>query len=237
MAGGTPRARVGTGPGTPKAPLIGFGRWIGGLGMRAMWKIELHGLTNVPATGPVVLAANHLAGIDGPLLAAYSPRPAHLLVKKELMRGLLGWLLRKCGQIEVDRTNGREALNVGLSILNDGGVVGLFPEGNRGRGAVSEIRAGAAWLAVHGSAQVVPVACLGTRATGRGKSSMPGWRSRIVIAFGEPLSVEREPEMSTRDAVGQMSIRIQAALAGHVADSASRFGIALPDDDAKRQGE
>ena len=57
----------------------------------------------MPATGPVVMAANHVGWLDGPLLAICSPRPVHALTKQEMFAGALGAFLRAVGQIPLDR--------------------------------------------------------------------------------------------------------------------------------------
>src|SRR5690625_3826098 len=103
-----------------------------------------------PQEGPVVLVAHHSGLLEGRLMVGILARPSRLLVKEERFVGPLGWILKKAGQISVDRGSGRGALQAALAVLKRGGVVGVFPEGVRGRGMVSQARAGAAWLAVQG---------------------------------------------------------------------------------------
>ena len=67
------------------------------------WDLEIHGAEQVPATGPVVMAANHVGWLDGPLLAICSPRPVHALTKEEMFAGPLGAFLLAAGQIPLDR--------------------------------------------------------------------------------------------------------------------------------------
>ncbi|MEO7447508.1 MAG: lysophospholipid acyltransferase family protein [Humibacillus sp.] len=82
----------------------------------------------MPGTGPIVLVANHAAFLDGPLVLAMSPRPAHFLVKADAFRGLVGAVLRGVGQIPDDRSVGdRAALGTAVAVLEPGGVVGVFP--------------------------------------------------------------------------------------------------------------
>ena len=50
----------------------------------------MHGTERVPRTGPVIFASNHTGVIDGPLLAIFSPRPAHALTKVEMFKGCMG---------------------------------------------------------------------------------------------------------------------------------------------------
>ena len=197
----------------------------------SIWDTRVTGAQNVPAIGPVLYAANHVNVLDGPLLAGASPRPAHLLVKAEMFNGPIGLFLRACGQISVDRDNGRDALLRALAVLRRGGVVGVFPEGSRGRGDAASARAGVAWLALTGDVPVVPVALLGTRRTGESVGHIPGLRRRLVVEFGAPIALGREPGMSGRAAVVSANEAIRVALSALVASASARTGVVLPTDD------
>ncbi|MFI2752203.1 lysophospholipid acyltransferase family protein [Cellulomonas sp. P22] len=197
-----------------------------------LWNTHVTGADRVPTDGPVLLAANHVGVADGPILAGASPRPAHVLIKAELFAGVLGPVLRGLGQIAVDRQDGRGSLAAALGVLKRGGVVAVFPEGNRGRGDAADARAGVAWLAINGHAPVVPVAVLGTRRTGESVGHLPGFRRRFEIEFGEPLVLERAPGTSGRAAVAQANEEIRVALSDLVTAAVGRTGIRLPVDDA-----
>ncbi|HEY0217477.1 MAG TPA: lysophospholipid acyltransferase family protein [Cellulomonas sp.] len=212
----------------PAGPV--WGRRVGWFLARGVWATEVVGRDRVPTDGPVVLAANHTGVIDGPILVGVAPRPTHVLVKEEMFAGPLGTILRAAGQIPVDRSSGRSALASALGVLQRGGAVGVFPEGNRGRGDVAGARAGVAWLAVNGDAPVVPVAVLGTRRTGESVSRVPGVRRHLVVEFGEPLVIERPEGASRRDLTALAAEQIRAAMSALVAEAAHRTGLTLPHD-------
>lgn len=197
---------------------------------RIVWDTNVAGKERVPAEGPVVLVANHIGVLDGPLLLGVTPRPAHFLIKEEMFGGPVGWVLEKAGQISVDRGSGRGALQSALAVLKRGGVIGVFPEGVRGSGAVAEARAGAAWLAVQGNATVVPVAILGTRRTGESVNHIGAPRRKIGIIFGPPVNLPATTGTSRREAVALTTEAIQRALSMHVARAVEATGIALPQD-------
>jgi 1-acyl-sn-glycerol-3-phosphate acyltransferase len=208
--------------------------WARGIGLvlaHGVWDTRVLDADLVPSTGPVILAANHVSVIDGPLLAGASPRRLNILVKTEMFRGPIGLILRGAGQIPVDRTGGgRAALVSGLDVLQRGGAIGIFPEGNRGRGDAASARAGASWLSVHGDAPVVPVAVLGTRRTGEGVNHIPGLRRRLHVRFGAPVPPVREPGKSKREAVAATNDAVRLALSALVADTAARLALSLPQD-------
>lgn len=102
--------------------------------VNARWQIELHGEDKVPTSGPVILAANHIGLLDGPLLAIVSPRPAHVMTKREMFTGPMSAFLVGSGQIPLNREGvDVEAILGAQLVLTRGGAVGIFPEGERGQ--------------------------------------------------------------------------------------------------------
>jgi 1-acyl-sn-glycerol-3-phosphate acyltransferase len=207
-----------------------WSRQVGRFLAHVVWDTEVIGAEHVPLTGPVIISANHIGLMDGPLVHGTVPRGTHILVKDEMFRGPVGTVLRAAGQIPVDRHGGRPALAAGLGVLRRGGAVGIFPEGVRGRGDGNEARAGVAWLAVNSGAPVVPTAVLGTRRTGEGVGHVPGLRRRLVVAFAEPVELHRAPGVSGRQAVADAHELLRVTLADHVRTVVERTGLALPQD-------
>lgn len=151
------------------------GRRIGVGLMYGLWKPRVLGAWKVPATGPVIFAVNHSHNIDGPMVIGVAPRPSHFLVKKEAFIGPLGPFMTNVGQIKVDRdTTDRTAITRALGVLENGGVLGIFPEGSRGEGDFAALRAGLSYFAVRSGAPIVPVAVLGsTERRGRLIKALP----------------------------------------------------------------
>jgi len=222
---------------TVRVPGVWGPRWarvVGWIGVHLVWHFRVRGAHRIPRCGPVVIAANHVSVLDGPALMGCVGRGAHIITKHEMFHGPLGVILRGAGQIPVDRSSGRAALESALGVLRRGGVVGIFPEGNRGRGDVAGVRAGVAWLAVHGGAPVVPVAVLGTRRTGEAIGHVPGFFRRMVVEFGEPITVELPPDAPRRDAVRLTAEVVAARLSDHVKEASERYGLPLPEDGTRR---
>ncbi|MBQ0927575.1 lysophospholipid acyltransferase family protein [Saccharopolyspora endophytica] len=161
-------------------------RWISRWPLRLPFRVKVRGREHIPRSGPVVLVANHSSLLDGPLLLGMVPRPMVFLIKQEMFSGALGWFLTRIGQIGVRRGEpDRTPLLTAVRVLKGGGVVGVFPEGTRGSGEIDNAQHGAAWLARASGAQILPVACRGTRRPdGSGRRLLP----RIDVLFGEPIS-------------------------------------------------
>ena len=208
-----------TGRPSPRGAAVGRGIGIGL--MYGLWKPRVLGAWRVPASGPVILAVNHSHNIDGPMLMGTAPRPVHFLIKKEAFVGPLDPFLRGIGQLKVDRTIAdRTAIGNALGVLENGGVLGIFPEGTRGEGDFASLRAGLAYFAVRSGAPIVPVAVLGsTERRGRLISALPPLRSRVDVVFGEAFEAGDGSGRRTRKALDEATARIQSRLTAHLADA------------------
>ncbi|MCX7801095.1 MAG: 1-acyl-sn-glycerol-3-phosphate acyltransferase, partial [Fimbriimonadales bacterium] len=125
------------------------------------------GLEHVPRRGPLLLASNHLADIDPPVVQIACPRPIHFMAKSELFQiRVLGPLIRRLGAFPVRRGEpDRTALRHALRLLERGESVGLFPEGELSQtGELLQLKPGFALLARQSGAPVVCVRVDGTPA-------------------------------------------------------------------------
>ncbi len=193
------------------------------------WQIEVRGAENVPTRGPVVVAANHVGFLDGPLMAVLGPRPVHALTKREMFTGVMGRFLRASGQIPVWRREpDPAAVRTALRVLRDGGVVGVFPEGSRGAGAVTRAEGGAAYLAIATGAVVVPLSMLGTREVGGSLNSVPAPGTRMVMTYGAPLAFPQHGWPRRREEVQEATKQIRKALLATMREAEAATGLALP---------
>jgi 1-acyl-sn-glycerol-3-phosphate acyltransferase len=130
-----------------------FGRW------------QVTGAENVPMTGPVILAANHLSFADPPTVGAGIRRKAWFMGKEELFRSpFLRWLFGKWQAFPVRRGTGDlGALKKALQVLAAGDPLVIFPEGTRHRaGEPGGAELGVGMLALRSGAPVIPVFLSGT---------------------------------------------------------------------------
>jgi 1-acyl-sn-glycerol-3-phosphate acyltransferase len=185
--------------------------------VRVLGRIEVRGLDNVPATGGLVLAVNHRAFLDGPLLFGIVDRPVSFLVKVEAFTPPLTPFLRGSGQIPVVRhRHDPGPIRLALRILQGGGVVGIFPEGSRGDGLAGRAKPGVGYLALRTGARVVPVAWHGTDELTRRRTVR---RPAARVTFGAPMDMGHAPpgQLVNRRRVLAATEQIRLALAELVA--------------------
>ncbi len=150
-----------------------------------------YGLDRMPREGGCVVAINHLAWIDVPLVGALSPRNLNYVAKVEAHRAFgLGPLIRWHGTLSVRRgESDRDAVRLMRQAVRDGRALGLFVEGTRQRSGVpGEAQPGAAMVAIQESVPVVPVGVYGTQFWKLGNFAP------CSIAVGEPFLLEGLPK-------------------------------------------
>jgi 1-acyl-sn-glycerol-3-phosphate acyltransferase len=168
-----------------------IGRIYIGWPVRLITRARALGVENVPATGGVVYAINHLHWIDIPLVGLASPRTVWFVAKAEAANyPVLGGFLRLHGAIAIRRgESDRDAVRQMREEARNGHVLGLFVEGTRQRhGRPGTAQPGAAMVALQEDVPVVPVAIYGTQFW------RPGNFRRCTVAFGEPLEFPGLPK-------------------------------------------
>lgn len=163
---------------------------------RLVYRPVIEGRENIPRTGPLLLASNHLSFVDSIVIPLVAPRRVVFLAKAEYFtgHGLRGvwtrWFFTAVGAVPIQRgTAGaaQGALDSALEILHEGLAFGIYPEGTRSRdGRLYRGRTGVAWLALTAGCPVVPVALSGTQEIQPVGSRIPRIRT-ITVRFGEPM--------------------------------------------------
>ncbi|MFF4890700.1 lysophospholipid acyltransferase family protein [Micromonospora chersina] len=173
--------------------------------LRLIFRPQVDGLENVPESGPVILASNHLSFSDSIFTPLIVKRKVTFIAKAEYFtgKGLKGWLTKMffvgSGTIPVDRSGGRAAraaLDTQLRVLRSGGIAGIYPEGTRSPdGRLYRGKTGVARLALESGAVVVPMAMLNSDAIQPTGQIVPNL-GRVRIRFGAPLDFSRYAGMS-----------------------------------------
>ena len=163
---------------------------------KLVWRPQVEGLENIPATGPVIVASNHLSFADSIVIPFVVPRRVAFLAKRDYFTGtgVKGALVRAwfegIGMVPVDRDDTQSALDsltVALEVLGRGEAFGIYPEGARSRdGRLYRGRTGVAHLALTSGAPVVPVGLVGTERLQPVGATVPRL-VRVTARFGPPM--------------------------------------------------
>ena len=168
--------------------------------VRLVFRPWARGVEHVPDAGPAILASNHLSFSDSIFLPLMVPRRITFPAKMEYFtgNGVRGWLTKqfflRTGQIPIDRSGGQKsmaALEQGLSVLRQGELFGIYPEGTRSPdGRLYRGKTGVARLALQSGAPVLPVAMIGTNVAQPIGTRIPRLRP-IGVVVGRPLDFSR----------------------------------------------
>ena len=161
-------------------------------------RVEIEGLEHVDLRGPQLYVANHSGLHDILSLAAYLPVQFRWIAKKSLFSvPFMGWHMRRCGYIAIDRENLREAAKSiieAAAAIEHGVNAVVFPEGTRSQtGELGKFRSGAFALALRAGVPLVPVTIEGShRVIMRGTLQVnPGVILRIKI--DKPIGLSSYP--------------------------------------------
>ena len=129
--------------------------------------VKVTGLDKINTSRPHVYAVNHGSALDIPVLYVYLPFQFRILFKKELLKyPIVGWHLKRSGQVCIDQQNPTRSvasIRSALKGLKAGLPLVIFPEGGRTPdGQIKPFMPGAFFLAIKGHVDIVPVALIGT---------------------------------------------------------------------------
>lgn len=151
--------------------------------IRILYPTKVVGRNNI-VKGGAILICNHLSNVDPILIISYNKRKISFLGKKELFNTKLkAWFFRSVGVISVDRGKPDiTAIKTCLKVLNNGGLLSLFPEGTRNKlnEDLQEIKNGCCLLAIKAKVPIIPINIQ--------KKARIFKRNKIVI--GKPFELE-----------------------------------------------
>lgn len=189
-----------------------FARLLCRIVLAVLRRWEVLGKENLPASGGMVLVANHVSYWDPVVVGCTFDRQVHFMAKSELFEfPVLGPAIRALGAFPVRREKSdRNAIRTAVKLLEEGKIVGVFPEGTRSHtGELLKPHLGAAMLAYKAGVPMLPVAVSGTRGVFR----------KVKVRVGRPL-FNRENARVTRDGLEKASDLVMAQIA-ELLDSAS----------------
>jgi 1-acyl-sn-glycerol-3-phosphate acyltransferase len=148
--------------------LHGFARFWSTLIMKTISSpTKVTGLETIDTAKPYIYAVNHASALDIPVLYVHLPFEFRIAFKKELLAyPIVGWHLKRSGQICVDQQNPARSISsirAALKTLKSGMPLVIFPEGGRTPdGEIKPFLPGALFLAIKAQVDIVPVALVGT---------------------------------------------------------------------------
>lgn len=160
--------------------------------------IKVIGLENIPKSGPLILACNHLSNFDPILMGGFAGKRRHsiYIMKKEISSWpFLGWLFKHYGYIYIDRKRkggDLHALKEALKVLKNGESLALFPEGTRSKtGQIGKAKAGVGFLVYHSGAPIVPIRIVDS-------DKLPfKWGPKVI--FGKPFSIKADENRPVKE--------------------------------------
>ena len=150
------------------------------------WGLRIHNKKNLPKTGAVIVASNHISFIDPPVIGVSIFREATFAAKKELFQNfILGSIITYLNSIPVRRTGfDNEALKYFIKALKKEQVLIMFPEGTRSRiGTMLPFKRGVGYMVAKTGATVLPTYIIGTDKLKK-RLFRPGG---ITVRFGVPM--------------------------------------------------
>jgi len=160
--------------------------------IRKVWIEKIEGLENIPKEGPVIIASNHQSYFDFLCFIAASPRKVHYLAAEKFYKNRM-WrpVMNLTGQIKVERTahNKGEVYNKVYSALDQGKMIGIFPEGTRSSdGEIHKPFTGVAKFALNAKVPILPVGIIGTYNIMSRHDKRPKFRgAKAKIRIGKPM--------------------------------------------------
>ncbi|WP_328394670.1 lysophospholipid acyltransferase family protein [Nocardia sp. NBC_00416] len=195
--------------------------------LRVLGRPKVIGREHLPAHGPYILAANHLAVLDSFYLTWAVRRQVFFLAKSDYFDrpGPFGlaqrWFFHGVGQIRVDRGGGpgaAPALTAAAGIIERRGVWGIHPEGTRSPdGRLYRGHTGVVRVAMQTGAPLLPVAITGTGSA----PARPWWRRRVVVEILPPVDLavhRRSGPHGIRGATDALMRTIAARTGQHYVD-------------------
>jgi 1-acyl-sn-glycerol-3-phosphate acyltransferase len=160
---------------------------------KALFRLKVVGSENLPRSGALIVASNHVSYFDPPLVGVGAPRPLNYMAKEELFHiPVLAPLIKLLNAFPVDRGKGDvSAIRRALAILGRGEALLIFPEGGRNRTGEAPGQLGTALLVARSGAPVIPAFVDG--------SAHPRLFSRITVSYGKPMHFETSKKASRDD--------------------------------------
>ncbi|MCA8974215.1 MAG: 1-acyl-sn-glycerol-3-phosphate acyltransferase [Planctomycetes bacterium] len=183
--------------------------------LHVLFRLRVEGAP--PRSGAYVVVANHVSFIDPLVVGAVVPRRVVFLMTEVVYRSRVsGWFYRWNRAIPLSTRNAnRDALRAARQVLQQGRVVGIFPEGGISRDGLPMLGSpGAVSLVLNERVPIVPVGLIGTHEVLPFGSWRPRWR-KITIRYGTPIRPDElaPPDVDRRERLQRATELIMGRIA------------------------
>ena len=178
---------------------------------KIFFRYKVIGAEHIPASGGVIIAANHISLWDPPLIGTSLNRSIHFMAKEELFSNpIFKWVITKLQSFPVRRgAPDRTAIRYAINLLKNGEVLGVFPEGTRSKtGELGKPEAGIDMIACKARVPIVPAAIIGTNRVGKDGCILP----QFIVKFGKPILIS--DEKADKEMMDNLSNTIMQAISG-----------------------
>ena len=161
--------------------------------LKLVYRLEVHGLENVPKDNRYIVCPNHLSTLDPPLMVAVMPRSVSFMAKKELFDiPFLRWWIDWLGAFAVNRESlGPSTVKTVQTIRESNWVLGMFPQGTRGvPGEIRGVTKGFAGLAKLTRCDILPVGIIGSNEVKRWP-----FTGKIIVNIGKPIPYDKNTDI------------------------------------------
>lgn len=183
--------------------LYKFVRPIATILFKFVYRPTIIGVENIPKDGKIILAGNHTSILDCVMLMSSTKRNIHYLAKKELFSGVKKIFFSNMGLIPVDRSiHDKTVLPLAEEYLNNGCVIGIFPEGTTEKGIkkLLPFKTGAVRLSYTTKTKIVPFKIIG---------DYKPFKKSITLVFGKSFKSTKDIDASNKklyDIINKMKV-------------------------------
>ena len=152
---------------------------------KILYRPQVIGKENIPQDGALMFAGNHKHAFDPLMVIMSTKRVVHYMAKNEVFKGLAGVIFDKIGLIRIYPNKSNQLAVIDAEkVLNEGGTIGIFPEGTRNRTdkELLNFKKGTVRMAKATGTKILPFAI-------RGNYKL--FRKSVTVEFGKPIDVSQ----------------------------------------------
>jgi 1-acyl-sn-glycerol-3-phosphate acyltransferase len=187
--------------------------------LRLTLRFKVHGLSNIPSRGGALVVGNHVHNSDPILMLSATNRPILWMAKEEVWDlPVLRWFATQAGAFPVQRGSfDRVAIRTAIDTINEGLLVGMYPEGTRSvSGGLKEPFPGASLVALRANAPVIPCVIVGSDdlpLNGVKQRSRRHRYPRVEVWFGPPFVLQPRGDDGQRFSMSELTEAMMIELA------------------------